>query len=166
MGAKEEMEERHRKKLACFQKTHGGVVKKGDIVQASRLVNSPFILEELVHMIDVSVNSKYGTDLEGITHTLTYSLQSSLESFKHEYKQDSDNNLHRQIRAAIHQVLGESRGKRDADTAPMVVASQSPNAMTMLGSPTTTTRPRNSCGIANPNLQQPYYQIAAYGLGM
>jgi hypothetical protein len=68
MGAKEEMEERHRKKLACFQKTHGGVVKKGDIVQASRLVNSPFTLEELVHMIDVSVNSKYGTDLEGITH--------------------------------------------------------------------------------------------------
>jgi hypothetical protein len=65
------MAERRKKKLACFQKTRGGVVKKGNTVKASTLVNSPFTLEELVHMIDVSVNSMYGADLEGIIHTLT-----------------------------------------------------------------------------------------------
>jgi hypothetical protein len=37
-------------------------------------------------MIDVSVNTKYGTNMEGITCTLTNSLHSSLESFKLKYK--------------------------------------------------------------------------------
>jgi hypothetical protein len=37
-------------------------------------VNSPFTLEELVHIIDVSVNSKYGADLEGITRTIMDSV--------------------------------------------------------------------------------------------
>jgi hypothetical protein len=59
--------ERRKKKLGCFPKTRSGVVKKGDTVKASTPVNSPFTLEELVHMIDVSVNSKYGADLEVIT---------------------------------------------------------------------------------------------------
>jgi hypothetical protein len=61
----EEMVERRRKKLACFQKTRSGVVKKGDTAKASIPVSSPFTLEELVHMIDVSVNSKYIADFEG-----------------------------------------------------------------------------------------------------
>jgi hypothetical protein len=65
----EEMAERQKRKLACFQKTRHGVVKKGYTVKASTPVNSLFSLEELVHMIDVSVNSKYGADLEGITYT-------------------------------------------------------------------------------------------------
>jgi hypothetical protein len=64
------MAERRRKKLACFQKTRSGVIKKGDTVKASTLVNSPFTLEELIHMIDISVTSKYGSDLEAITRTL------------------------------------------------------------------------------------------------
>jgi hypothetical protein len=59
--------ERRKKKLAYFPKTRSGVGKKGDTVKASTPVNSPFTLEELVHMIDVSVNSKYGADLEVIT---------------------------------------------------------------------------------------------------
>jgi hypothetical protein len=70
----EVMAERRKKKLACFQKIRGGAIKKGDTAKA-RPINSPFTLEELVHMIDVSVNRKYGVDLEGITHTLMDSLQ-------------------------------------------------------------------------------------------
>jgi hypothetical protein len=80
------MVERHQKKLACFQKTRSGMVKKGDTTKASVPINSPFTLEELVHMIDVSINSKYGADLEGIMRTLTDGLCSSLESFKLDYK--------------------------------------------------------------------------------
>jgi hypothetical protein len=49
-------------------------VKKGDTMWASMPVSSSFTLEELVHMIDVWVSSKYGTDLEGITRTLTDSV--------------------------------------------------------------------------------------------
>jgi pyruvoyl-dependent arginine decarboxylase (PvlArgDC) len=55
---KEEMAERRRKKLAYFQKTRSGVVKKGDTTRALVPVNYFFNLEELVHMIDVSVNSR------------------------------------------------------------------------------------------------------------
>jgi hypothetical protein len=69
-----------KKKLACFQKTRSGGVKKGDTVKASTLVSSPFTLEEFVQMIDISVTSNYGADLEGITHTLTDSMQGSIES--------------------------------------------------------------------------------------
>jgi hypothetical protein len=70
---------RRKKKLACFQKTWS----------SSMLVSSLFTLEELVHMIDVSVSSKYGTDLEGITHMLTDSVQGSVESLRLEFKQES-----------------------------------------------------------------------------
>jgi hypothetical protein len=45
----EEFMAERRKKLACFQKTRGGIVKKGDTTKAPVLVNSPFTLEELLH---------------------------------------------------------------------------------------------------------------------
>jgi hypothetical protein len=86
----EVMAERRRKKLASFQKTRHNVVKKGDIVKASTPVNFPFTLEELVHMIDVSVISKYGTDLEGIMRTLTDSVRGSVESLRLEFKHESE----------------------------------------------------------------------------
>jgi hypothetical protein len=59
------------------------------MVKASTPVKSLFTLEELMHMIDVSVNSKYGADLEGITCTLTDSVKGSVESLRLEFKQES-----------------------------------------------------------------------------
>jgi hypothetical protein len=103
----EVMAERRRKKLTCFRKTRGGVVKKGDTMKASTLANSSFTLEELVHLINVSVNSKYGADLEGITWALIDGL---------EFKQESEK-LPKQIRAMVQQVFGESKGKRDVEVA-------------------------------------------------
>jgi ribosome recycling factor len=45
----EEMGERRRKKLACFQKTRHGIVKKADTAAASRSkVDSSLNLEDLV----------------------------------------------------------------------------------------------------------------------
>jgi hypothetical protein len=95
----EVMMERRRKKLACFQKT-SGVIKKVDTTKASIPVNSPFTLEELVHMIDASVNSKYGADLEGIMHTIMDSMRGAVESHRHKFKQERDN-LPRQVRATV-----------------------------------------------------------------
>jgi UDP-3-O-acyl-N-acetylglucosamine deacetylase len=58
----EEMTELRKRKLACFQKTRGGVVKKSDTATAtSTKVNSQLNHEDLAHMIDVSVTGKYGS---------------------------------------------------------------------------------------------------------
>jgi hypothetical protein len=115
-------------------------------------------MEELVDMIDVSVSSKYGADLEGMTCTLMDSLHGSVESFKAECKQDSENALSRQVRATIQPVLGEVRDTHDTD-----VASAS---MTAPGRslPLVQRLPHPSVGrVANPNLPQPYYQTSSYG---
>jgi hypothetical protein len=39
-------------------------------------------------MIDMSVNSKYGADLEGITRTITDSMRGAIESLREEFKQE------------------------------------------------------------------------------
>jgi hypothetical protein len=87
----EVMVERHKKNLVCFQKTKSGIIKKGDTTMASLSVKSPFTLEKLVHMIDVSVNSEYGVDLEGITCTLMNSIHGSMESLRQGFKQEREN---------------------------------------------------------------------------
>jgi hypothetical protein len=136
----------------------GGVLRKGDTTKTSGSVNSPFTMEELVDMINVSVSSKYGADLQGMTCTLMDSLHGSVESFKAECKQDSENALSRQVRATIQPVLGEVRDTHDTD-----VASAS---MTAPGRslPLVQRLPHPSVGrVANLNLPQPYYQTSSYG---
>jgi hypothetical protein len=76
------------------------VIKKGNTAKASAPVNSSFTLEELVHMIDVSVSSKYGADLEVIARTLTDSVRGSVESLRLEFKQESEK-MPRQVRAMV-----------------------------------------------------------------
>jgi hypothetical protein len=120
------------------------VVKKGDTVKASTLVNSLFTLEEFMHMINVSVNSKYGADLEGITHTLMDSVRGSVEYLRLEFKQESEK-LPRQIRAMVQWVLGETRGKHDVDAPDVNATSTSANEAATL-------RPQT-----NPNFPQPFY---------
>jgi hypothetical protein len=62
----EEMAERRRKKLACFQKTHHGIVKKADTAAASGTkMDSPLSLEDLVQLVDISAASKYGFTPKG-----------------------------------------------------------------------------------------------------
>jgi hypothetical protein len=56
---------RLREKLAGYQKTRNGVVQKADTARASasKVSTQPLLPEELAHLVDVSVASKYGTDL-------------------------------------------------------------------------------------------------------
>jgi hypothetical protein len=130
---KEVMAERRSKKLTCFQKMRGGVVKKGDTVKASSPVNSPFTLEELVHMIDVSINSKYGADLEGITRTLMDRVRGSVESLRLEFKQESEN-LPRHVITWIQQLLGEARGKRDVEAVDVSTTTPGTSMLASYGS--------------------------------
>jgi hypothetical protein len=59
------MAEIRRRKLACFQKTRNVIVKKANTATTSGIkVNSSSLSpEDLVQLVDVSVMSKYGTDL-------------------------------------------------------------------------------------------------------
>jgi hypothetical protein len=109
----EEMAEARRMKLACFQKTHTGVIKK--IVPANTttptatpMLTSNLTPKELVKFIDVAVASKYENDLTNITCTITEEIRSTLNTFK----TDLQNALPRQIRTVVQQVRGESQGKQ------------------------------------------------------
>jgi hypothetical protein len=132
-------------------------LKEGDTTKASIPVNSSFTLEDLVHMIDVSVNSKCSADREGITRTLTDSLRSLLECFKLDCKLYVDNNLHRQVRSMVQQVHGEGRGTRDTNTMPMSNANPGAMVIAMQGSPSTAVRIGGVGAATNLNFQQPYY---------
>jgi hypothetical protein len=88
-----------RSKLACFQKTRTGVIKKTipDIMTMAPMVTSNLTPKELVKLVDVSVASKYGTDLTQISHIIADDMRNTLESFK----TDLHNTLPRQVRWVV-----------------------------------------------------------------
>jgi hypothetical protein len=107
----EEMAKARRRKLACFQKTRTGVIKK--TVPAITIVTTatPTVIpnltpKEFVKFMDVAVASKYGNDLMKFTRTITEEVRSTLDTFK----TDLQNALPRQIRSVVQQVHGESQG--------------------------------------------------------
>jgi hypothetical protein len=79
----QEMAELRRRKLACFQKTCSDVIKKADTAAASRVkVNSALSPEDLAHMVDMSVASKYGDDLTQLTWVMAGDLRSTFDALK------------------------------------------------------------------------------------
>jgi hypothetical protein len=93
------MVELRRKKLACFQKTHNGIMKKVDTTTTSGAkVNSfPLSPEDLIQLVDISVTSKYGSDLTQFTCVVAEDRHNTLETFK----TDRSNNLPRQVRSIV-----------------------------------------------------------------
>jgi hypothetical protein len=68
----EEMAKARRRKLACFQKTRMGVIKKTilaitTMATATSMVTPNLTPEELVKFMDIAVASKYGNDLMNFT---------------------------------------------------------------------------------------------------
>jgi hypothetical protein len=105
----EEMAEARRRKLACFQKTRMGVIKK--TIQAitttattTSMVTPNLTPEELVKFMDVAIASKYGNDLTNFSHTIIEEVRSTLDTFKI----DLQNTFPRQIRSVVQEVQGES----------------------------------------------------------
>jgi hypothetical protein len=137
-------------------------MKKGDTTKASILVNSPFTLEELVHMIDVSVNRKYGANLEGITGTIINSMQGVVESLRQDFKQEHES-VSWYIRATVQQVLDDVRDKRGLDMPGTSVAATDLDTGNKQGMPVNPSVTVSQRGAVNPNLQQPFYQAHAYG---
>jgi hypothetical protein len=98
----EEIAEVRGKKLACFQKTLTGVIKK--IVPAittmaitTSTVTPNLTPEELVKFMDVEVASKYENDLTNFTRTITEEVRSTLDTFK----TDLQNTLPQQISSVV-----------------------------------------------------------------
>jgi alanyl-tRNA synthetase len=108
-----ELEEKRNERLACFRKTKNGVIKLiGGASTSSKKVSSSVTCQELAHMIDTAVASKYGTDVTEITHMISEGVRNSFDTFRSEFKQDMNNNMPRQIRSIVQQVQGELQGKR------------------------------------------------------
>jgi hypothetical protein len=108
----EKMVKARRRKLACFQKTRTGVIKKIIPTIATTTTATPTVTpnltpKEMVKFMDVVVASKYGNDLMNFTRTITEEVHSTLDTFK----TDLQNMLPRQIRSVVQQVHGESQGK-------------------------------------------------------
>jgi hypothetical protein len=91
MELEEEKAEVRRKKLACFQKTLMGVMKKTILTittmeTAISMVTPNLTPKELVKFMDVAVASKYGNGLTNFTHTITEEVRSTLIPSKPIYK--------------------------------------------------------------------------------
>jgi hypothetical protein len=98
----EEMATARRMKLAYFQKTRTGVIKKtiSAVMTTAPTITSNLTLEELVKLIDMSVASKYDVDLTQFTRIITDDMRNTLESFK----TDLHNTLPRQVRSVVQQI--------------------------------------------------------------
>lgn len=92
------MAEMRMRKLACLQKTRNGVVKKADTTAVTDAkVNAQLNPKELIHMVDVSIASKYGANLTQFTHVVAEDMHSTLDAFKN-YLNSS---LPRQVRSIV-----------------------------------------------------------------
>jgi hypothetical protein len=109
----EEMVAARRRKLACFQKTRTGVIKKIILAITTTTTMAPMVTSNLtpkvfVKLVDVSVATKYATDLTQFTHIIADDMCNTLESLK----TNLHNTLPRQVRLVVQQIQGEAKGKQ------------------------------------------------------
>jgi hypothetical protein len=140
------LQEARRRKLACFQKTRTGVIKKTVPAITTTATTTPMITpnltpEELVKFMDVAVASKYGNDFMNFTRAITEEVRSTLDTFK----ADLQNTLPQQIRSVVQQVHGESQGKQP-DLEPSAPYPSSTSAQGNTG----TLYPGNTTASGNP----------------
>jgi hypothetical protein len=124
-----EMAKIQRRKLTCFQKTCSGVIKKADTASVSGAkVNSALNPVDLVHMVDVSVASKYGDNLMQLIRVMAEDLHSTFDALK----QDLSSSLPMVVRVVVQQINGEAQGKHVEVS--LVIPNPSPTAsMGVLG---------------------------------
>ena len=91
-----EMVQRRKLMLAGYQKTRNGVIKKVPVSSSSDLFSAEVknSTKEIDHLVDVSVVSKHGSDMESI---ITQAVANTFEEFKERLSKDLENNLVLQI---------------------------------------------------------------------
>jgi hypothetical protein len=153
----EEMAEVRRKKLAGFQKTRTGVIKKTvptvtTAATATSIVTPNLTPEEFFKFRDVAMAGKYGNDLMNFTCTIIEEVHSTLDTFKTVLQ----NTLLRQIRLVVQQVQGVSQGKQPVvkPSTPYLGSTSTPGNTGMLYLGNTTT-PHNLGNIASTSTLHP-----------
>ena len=161
----EEQAERLRQKLAGYQKTRNGVIKKVVMPSLSSVLNTevskPTCSEDIAHLIDVSVASKYASEMNTTARTLTQAVISRLDDFKEQLSKDLESNLPCQVRSMVLQVNDEHQDKwpmfPDNDRSnslmnatPIVTASTIPTSVSQ-----SLTNDNRSLGF-NTNVPQPH----------
>ena len=95
--------------LAGYQKTRNGVVKKVATPSPSDLLGAEVKkpTDEIAHLIDVSVASKYGSDVADMSRT----LQAVVNKFE-EFKVQLEDNIPRHVRSVVLQMNDENSAKQ------------------------------------------------------
>lgn len=109
-----EEEMRQKLKLAAYHKTRNGVIKKLNFIPPHNPeVSKPISAEEIAHLIDASVASKFGisNSMTNITHEINDSFISKLDEFKERFYKNFDSNLPREVRSVMLQVNDEQLRK-------------------------------------------------------
>ena len=81
--------------LARYQKTRNGVVRKVPVSSFSDPFNTEVknSTKEIDHLVDVSVASKYGSDMKNTAHIITQAVVNRGEKYKEQLNKDLENNL-------------------------------------------------------------------------
>ena len=96
-----------KQKLACFQKTRNGTLKK-----VINEVNKSSCSNEIANLIDTSVASKFGTDMSYMAQTITETVRNDLAMFKEQFSRDIQNSLPCQIRTEVLHINDEHSRKQ------------------------------------------------------
>ena len=106
----EEKAQRLKLKLTGYQKTRNGVVKKVHVSSPSDPFNAEVknSTEKIAHLIDVSVASKYGSDLTNTARTITKAVVDKFD----EFKEQLEDSIPRQVRSVVLQINDESFAKK------------------------------------------------------
>jgi hypothetical protein len=113
--------------------------------------SSPLTPKELVHLVHVSIASKYGADLAQLTRVLAEDMRNTLNLFWC----DLDNNLPKQIRLVLREVMGDVHGKRVSESGCPPPPVQQSNVSQ--GGPGAAWDGGGTIRVANLNLPQPFY---------
>jgi len=145
----EERLESLQRKLAGFQKTRNGVVNKvaapvSSASPSTDVSKSPSA-EEISHLINVSVASKYGAQMENLTRTMNDSLFSKFDEFRLQFNQDIVNSLPRQFRSAVLQVRDEHLEKQPVHFE-NTNSSELPNATSTVNASASSVQPNVTLG--------------------
>ena len=112
----EEQAERLRQKLAGYQKTRNGVIKKVVLPSLSSALNAevskPTCSEDIAHLVDVSIASKYASNTNTTARTFTQAVVSRFDDLKEQLSRDVESSLQRQVRSMMLQINDEHPDKR------------------------------------------------------
>ena len=104
--------EKLKQKLAGFQRTRNGVIQKVATPSHPAGVSKTACTEEIAHLIDASVASKYDKQMTDMACTITEFVVSKFDEYREQFNKDIQISLPRQIRSMVLQANDERYEKQ------------------------------------------------------